>query len=294
MKNNTLLEVHIDVTEEAKDALIDFLLALSPEGIVEGWEWEGEKGGILAYFEKSELKKKLPLIERYLDSLKEIWGEAYLSKFEIRDSEPGWEVRYQEYFRTKKVTDHIVVTPPWENYRKKPDEIVINILPGVAFGTGTHETTRLCLMLMEEIFSRHNILKALDIGTGSGILAIAAALLGANEVVGIEIDPDAAEAARENVSRNSYDKAVTILTGEFNEPVGLFDLVLSNLTARDIFTLAENIARSVATDGFLVISGLLVKEGVKTSGIFIERGFSMIETRTMGEWSACSLIKIKP
>ena len=123
-----------------------------------------------------------------------------------------WKDKWKEFFKPTKVTDRIVVKPTWEEYTPKEDELVIEIDPGMAFGTGTHETTSLCMKLMEKYLGEHPEEKRiLDVGCGSGILSICGALLGSREILGIEIDEDAVRVAHENVEENHVEDAVKVI-----------------------------------------------------------------------------------
>ena len=129
-----------------------------------------------------------------------------------------WKDKWKEFFKPTKVTDRIVVKPTWEEYTPKEDELVIEIDPGMAFGTGTHETTSLCMKLMEKYLGEHpEEKKILDVGCGSGILSICGALLGSREILGIEIDEDAVRVAHENVEENHVEDAVKVMQGDLTK-----------------------------------------------------------------------------
>lgn len=296
MKDGGLIEIVVEVIEEASLALLDFLTALSPQGIVEGWRWEDdgviESGPASVYFERMDAQKKISVIEEYLASLVDIWGEGAVLRFEVREVEDGWIDKYQKYFRAKKVTDKIVVSPPWEKYRRRDGEILIRILPGCAFGTGTHETTRLCLSAMEEIFSNGRIESFLDVGTGSGILAVAGALLGAERVTGIENDPDSVSSAIDNVKKNGLSQRIEIRSEAFGESEGeieKFDLVAANLTRDDIRRLSVPLSLSLTHGGHLIISGFLSEEEDLLEGAFYNLGVTTISKRRLGQWSSIVL-----
>ncbi len=288
MDGAALIEITIDVIEEAKGALVDFLADISPAGVVEGWEWEGEKGPVVVYLPYGGADAKLHAIQRYLKSLVELWGEGAVLRYEVHDLVGAqWRTEYQRFFRAQRITDRITVAPPWEEYGGSEDEIVIRILPGPAFGTGSHETTRLCLTAIEETCATGRVTSLLDVGCGSGILAIAGALLGIAYVVGVESDVDAVKSARENVARNHLEDRVTVREGLFDCPVGTFDLVVANLTTTEIEGVIVPLLGSRSAGGSLVLSGILDTEEDRMREIIHEHvpiGPHEISVRRRGEW----------
>jgi ribosomal protein L11 methyltransferase len=303
MKEKVLITVSVKVIGVAMYALNDFLLSLSPEGVVEESEgktkeWQGECASLI-YLEMDGAKNKLKQLDEYLLALTDIWGKGTVLSYEVSEIGDEWKEKYQHYFKTKKVTDKVVVSPPWEDYQKREGEIAIRILPGVAFGTGTHETTVLSLAAIEEIFLTGNksVSSILDVGCGSGILSIAGALLGANRVLGVESDRDAVDSAMDNVIRNDVRDIVEIRhenfggDGEMN-PIALnerFDIVVANLSGQEIKRVATSLLAFTAHQGHLILSGFLVGEKDEVLSAFgdIHR-FSVIE-RTLGEWGLVHL-----
>lgn len=297
MKERALIAVTVKVVEDAADALYDFLHTLSPGGVVE--ESRGEGGDWLkdcasVYLETEEAEGKLKMLEGYLTALKDIWGKGAVLLYDVREAEDDWRDKYQRYFSTKRVTDRIVVSPPWEDYRGGEGDIVIEILPGAAFGTGTHETTRLSLIDMERVSSETRVGSILDVGTGSGILAVAGALLGARRVLGIESDGEAVRSAVENVMRNGVRDAVEIVHGSFGdegeiEPEGLherFDLVVANITGEVIRRVAPQLSAFAKRNGHLVLSGFLRGEEDEIVKAFGGRERLSVSKEDMGEWGS--------
>lgn len=300
MKDSTLIAVSVKVVENAREALNDFLLTLSPGGIVEeskgkGEEWLGESASI--YLEKGEAEEKLKRLEEYLSELTSIWGEKAVLRYEVEEIGDGWKYEYQRFFETRRVTDRIVVSPPWEDYLAREGEIVIKILPGAAFGTGTHETTRLSLIAMERVFSTAKIDSVLDVGTGSGILAVAGALLGAGRVLAVDSDEEAVNSAVDNVIRNGVQDIVQIRHETFGDKAGIetdvlgerFDLVVANITGETIRRLAAFLLALTNPGGYLVLSGFLKGEADEILNIFRdEKRFSTTKD-SLKEWSAVTV-----
>jgi len=289
MEHVRCIQALIDVDDEARPALVDFLLGISPAGVVEGTEWEGGSRPVTVYFTPDEAPPALEAIRAYLASLKNLWGDGVVRDLSVTEIGDGWKTEYQRYFAAKKVTDRLVVAPPWERYDPGTDEIVIEIVPGQAFGTGTHETTILCLRAMESVFRNRAVESFLDVGSGSGILAIAAALLGAVRVVGVESDPEATQSAWENLIANKVSDRVRMVHAAYPEGVApgeTFDVVTANLTGTDVRTHAGELSGNIADGGFLIVSGFLTEEADSITDALLAAGRGQVEHVTLGEWGA--------
>ncbi len=288
MKEAVFVRVTVEVIDEARLALLDFLTELSPSGIIEESEWEGIHGPACIYLPRDGSAGKLRLLQRYLDSLRELWGNGAVISCEAAEiADPGWATEYQRFFTAQRVTSRIIVAPPWEECPGQGEDIVITILPGSAFGTGTHETTRLCLSAMEEICTEQRIESMLDVGCGSAILSIAGALLGTPRVTGVESDPQAVESARENVARNDLSDRVTIREETFMRPSATFDLVVANLTTGEIEPVIGALFESVAGGGHLILSGILDIEEQRMRRIIAAHcppNYPECSVRRRGEW----------
>ena len=203
-----------------------------------------------------------------------------------------WKDKWKEFFKPTKVTDRIVVKPTWEEYTPKEDELVIEIDPGMAFGTGTHETTSLCMKLMEKYLGEHpEEKKILDVGCGSGILSICGALLGSREILGIEIDEDAVRVARENVEENHVEDAVKVMQGDLTKGVDFkADVIVANLMADLVMLLSEDARKHLTEDGIFISSGILVEKEEMVSAAIREAGFRIVEIAEDGEWCAIAAV----
>ena len=185
-----------------------------------------------------------------------------------------------------------MVKPTWEEYTPKEDELVIEIDPGMAFGTGTHETTSLCMKLMEKYLGEHpEEKKILDVGCGSGILSICGALLGSREILGIEIDEDAVRVARENVEENHVEDAVKVMQGDLTKGVDFkADVIVANLMADLVMLLSEDARKHLTEDGIFISSGILVEKEEMVSAAIREAGFRIVEIAEDGEWCAIAAV----
>lgn len=198
-----------------------------------------------------------------------------------------WMQKWKEGFEAVNVGGRFIVSPSWKLPGDSNDRIVIQIDPGMAFGTGTHETTRLCLEAIERFWKGGSLL---DVGTGTGILAIAAAKLEPDSrVFAIDVDPQAIEVARENVAINGVSDSIELSEAQPRELAGRsFDVVVANLTAEVIVELAEDLVDCLAGNGLLILSGILTEFEVDVERALSTFGFSVIDRREAGEW--CALV----
>ena len=211
-----------------------------------------------------------------------------------RRREEDWANVWREHYKPVKVGARTVVRPPWFEYEPVAGEIVVMLDPGMAFGNGTHHSTRLCLLGLEEEIAPG--MTVYDAGTGSGILAIAAAKLGASKVDGVDIDAVSVRTARENVERNGVESTVDLRVGSVgeNEPFwgATYDLVLANIIARILVELNDGIVVFVRPGGILVLSGIIADRESQTRDVFEEHGLSLVRRRQEEDW--VSLIYEKP
>ena len=205
------------------------------------------------------------------------------------DSE--WLYKWQEFFKPSRVGERIVVKPSWEDYQAEPGDLVIEMDPGMAFGSGLHGTTSMCIKGLERILggtsdaAGSGPCKVLDVGCGTGILAIAAALLGAEECLGIDIDPDAVRVAQENIEKNHLADKITAQYGDLTEGVDYkADIVVANLMADLVIRLSPAAYRHVNDEGWYITSGILdIKEEIVSRAIE-DAGFVIKDVLSDGEW----------
>lgn len=203
------------------------------------------------------------------------------------DSE--WKDRWKEFFKPKKVGSQIVVKPTWYDYERQPEDLVIEIDPGMAFGTGTHETTSLCIKLMEDYMKKGD--KVLDVGCGSGILTIAGALLGGSEILGVEIDPVAVEISKENILLNRVEGVAKAQYGDLTKGIDFkADVIVANLMADLVMVLSKSVADHLLPGGKYISSGILVEKKDMVANAIRECGFDIVEIREDGMWCAIAAI----
>lgn len=204
--------------------------------------------------------------------------------------EPDWSQAWKSSFHPICISEGLWVRPSWETLPAEASGIEIEIDPGKAFGVGSHETTRLCLRALQRLSETRPLESILDVGTGSGILAIAAARLGATAVTAIDTDPLAAEAAAENILRNRVVDVVSLSPVLLQDIDECYDVVIANLTAADLNALASSLCARAARHGVLVLSGILAGEqadGVRDQ--FARLGFAEVSTEVEGEWAVVVL-----
>ena len=201
-----------------------------------------------------------------------------------------WNENWKKYFKAFEIGEKLAVCPSWEEYNNKDNRIVISLDPGAAFGTGTHATTSLCLEILEnKICEEHSVL---DVGTGSGILAIASMLLGAKSAIGVDIDALSVETANENARRNNVEQGTEFIVGNLADKIsGKYDVVCANIVADVIIRLFDNIGNFMKDDGVLIISGIIDIRAEEVERSAIEHGFKIIENHTREEWHAYVLTK---
>lgn len=207
-------------------------------------------------------------------------------ELEMKDvDEEDWSNAWKKYYHPVQVGEHLVVCPSWEAYDRQPDDVVLTLNPGMAFGTGTHDTTRLCMELLEKYITPQDTV--LDVGCGSGILAITAALLGANKIIGCDIDEVAVKVAGENAALNGVQDRIAFHQGDLTSQVeGSFQIICANIVADVIIRLSEDAGRYLAKDGIFITSGIIDTREQDVLDALEHNGFQVIERRTSGGWVA--------
>ncbi len=218
------------------------------------------------------------LRERY--SAEGIDSEIILNQCRNED----WENNWKQYFHPIPVGEKLLIRPTWEDEYEAGDRKVLNIEPGLAFGTGSHETTRLCLETLEKHI--HEGTTVLDIGCGSGILSIAALLLGAEKAVGVDIDALAVKTAIENGEVNNFkEPEYTILQGNLTDKVsGKFDVVVANIVADVIIMFCKDVASFMKDDALFITSGIIDTREQDVIDAFNKYGFEIKARHTKGGW----------
>lgn len=196
-----------------------------------------------------------------------------------------WAEGWKQHFPVTRIGRRLVIRPSWEAFTPGPDDVVIELDPGMAFGTGTHGTTRLCLEALAALCETGVPQRVLDVGTGSGILAIAAAAFGADRVVACDIDAEACAIALENAECNGVDAAINFTIAPLEELEDGFDLVLANILAEENIRLAPELVKRLAPGGSLVLSGILIEKETLVTTAFSRFPLSAPQISHNEDWS---------
>ena len=211
------------------------------------------------------------------------FGTLQLETRSVNDQ--AWTDVWKKYFKPFHAGTHLVVKPTWEPFEPGPEDLVIEIDPGMAFGSGTHETTGMCLSLLEETISGGE--EIIDVGTGSGILAIGAALLGAGHVLAIDIDPDAVRVACENVNNNHVQDTVSVRQGNLLEHVSaVCDICVANIISDVIISFAAPLMDHIRPGGLFICSGIVSSRGDEVAQALEAAGYEILRREARGEWVA--------
>jgi len=246
-----------------------------------------EHWAVIGYFPDDEQsKKQLETIEKNLETLETLNGIKSRTVYAGID-EADWSETWKDFFKPEKITQNIVVKPTWKDYSRNRDDIVLEIDPGMAFGTGTHPTTTLCIAMIEKYLKKGG--SFLDVGTGSGILMVAAAKLGARSVWGTDNDAVAVDIAHKNliqnrISESTFNLRITHLVDTVTER---FDLVAANLTTTAVLTLLDDIKRVLTPNGRLICSGIIEADRKKVLEKMANLGFEALEVLIKEGWVAC-------
>lgn len=274
--------VHVDVPPEDVDEVSGLLFELGAQGV------EERDATTLA---KSAAANRTTLVASFVtreaaeEAIAEIPAEL-LPRYEevVGDA---WRDAWKEHYKPYAIAEGIVVRPPWEPYDANPGEVVLELEPGRAFGTGLHETTRLVARALKAHAAEMAGQPILDVGCGSGILALIALLLGASRAVATDIDPEAIDVTRENATRNGLASRVEAITRELSEVDLVAPVVLANIEARVLVPMAPELSRHVAPGGLLLLSGILVPQKDEVRAAY--PSMALLDAPDLGEWTLLAL-----
>jgi ribosomal protein L11 methyltransferase len=279
------LVVELSIPKEFAEAVSSFLIEQGATGIEE-LEGNLKCERLRTYFPQNGKETKiLYALRHYLKSLEKIAPDIPRAQIKTASlPEQDWSENWKRFFKPVQVTPRFVVKPPWARVRLKRGQVSIDITPGMAFGTGTHATTILSIQALEENLKKKG-LSVLDVGTGSGILSIVAAKLGAKEVWGIDIDGVAVENARENVEKNRVSDIVKTRKGSMGDLHKKFDVVVANIDLKGLRRIRKPLLNHLKKRGLLILSGILEREKERIRLHYLEtRLLRWIKTTQEGEW----------
>jgi ribosomal protein L11 methyltransferase len=230
-----------------------------------------------------QAREKIEALERALWHLGQM---RYVGPLTIgQREEEDWANAWKEHFYVHRVGERTVIRPPWRDYARQEGDIVIDLDPGMAFGTGLHPSTQLCLIALEERMRPG--MRVLDVGVGSGVLTIAAARHGASAIDAVDVEPVAVRATRDNIARNELAVPIRVAVGtveETEEFAGRYDLVVANIIARIIIDLASPLIAACAPGGRLIASGVIIDRADEVRAALEAAGLTAIEQHNMGDW----------
>lgn len=294
------LEILLSVPVAAADLLCNELYQVGSVGVVveeraldtfvppDPDETDGDLFAVKAYFEDSKSPETiLADVRQCLVNLIPIFPELAATSIETSElGQQDWAEGWKQHFSATHIGKRLVIKPSWEDYQADANEVIVTLDPGMAFGTGTHGTTRLCLETLAALYDGEAIpRRVLDVGTGSGILAIAAAALGADHVLACDIDPVACDTARENIAANDQVEAIEVTGALLEDLDGQFDVVLANILAEENIRLAQPLLDRLSPGGTLILSGILEEKVAMVTDAFAALGLPEPSLFFEQEWA---------
>jgi ribosomal protein L11 methyltransferase len=297
--DNKWLKITIKTNPLLVEPISDFLEGVIDAGVETGARDELLYGTVNGYLQKAnptqnEIDRILSQVSSHLAELAIIFdvSEPILSSTMIEEED--WGKNWKEHFKPFAIVPGLVIAPTWEEYQPSAGETVITMDPGMAFGTGHHATTSLSLHFIRETLAvSDGRLRVLDVGTGTGILGMAAVLFGATKVLGIDNDPEAVSAADENVHRNSLQDRMQISLAPLASLEEPYEIVVANIVHDVLIGMADDLNRLTADSGTLILSGILAGEQVENIiNVFTAKEFQLSGQENREEWSALCFGKV--
>ncbi len=284
-------EISVDLSEKLSLLVDDYLKGLGSVGNAMQTLVRDEEQRLIipclkGYLRGSitENKNNIDAFKAFIASLQDIFPVEQIGKVKVKEtSQEDWE-GWKKFFKPTAVSKRVVIKPSWEHYSPKSGEVIIEIDPGMAFGTGTHETTRLCIRLLDKIIKGSEEL--LDIGTGSGILAIVAARLGVVKVKAIDNDESVIKIARENIINNGVENNIEVSATPLENLSSKFDIIVANILAETLIDMTKEIICHINRGGSIILSGILNSQIRKVADAYVKNGVQLEEVLGDGEWSA--------
>lgn len=289
------LEISLRIDPETAEAVADVLGRYAPGGVAwqqnaleadpSHWQPDGPLEPLVTLCAYLPVEPEVEVKRRQIEEA--LWHLGQITPlpsptFRII-AEEQWANAWKEHWHVTRIGRRIVIKPSWRNYNPQPADVVIELDPGQAFGTGLHPTTQMCLLAIEEHLRPGDTV--LDVGTGSGILAIAAAKLGASHVLATDIDPVAVQAAQANVDANGVNQIVTVERSTFHLPLATFNLILVNILAKVIVELCDQgLGQVVAPGGKAVFAGLIETQEEDVRAALTRSGLQVIQRAHEKDW----------
>jgi ribosomal protein L11 methyltransferase len=297
MTDNNWLKITIETDPLLVEPISDFLMGVIEAGVETGAPDEPNYGTVNGYVQKpnlspGEVDDILAQVSGHLEELAQIFKVETPELVATVTGDEDWGKNWKVHFKPFAIIPGLVIAPTWEEYQPEPGESVITMDPGMAFGTGHHATTSLCLAFVKKSLENTSGLRLLDVGTGTGILGMAGLLFGAAEVVGIDNDPEAVAAATRNIAGNGMEDRMMVSSRDLSSLDDSFELVVANIVHDVLVALSGDLAQVTAAGGTLILSGLLSGSQVESIiSVFGAEGFRLIDQADKLEWSALRLKK---
>ena len=298
-------ELTVEVLREAEEAASNILIELGSQGVAidDSADYLGRVGKygevfpevkqvdtvkITAYYpEHVDIDAVEKEVAQRLSALSDFGVNAGDIHYDTQElAEQDWAENWKKYYESTRISHDLTIVPSWTDYEAKTGEKIIRLDPGMAFGTGTHPTTKMSLFALEQVLRGGETV--LDVGTGSGVLSIASSLLGAKSIYAYDLDEVAVRVAQENIDLNAGTENIHVATGNLLQGVDIqADVIVANILADILINMTEDAYRLVKDEGYLIMSGIIsekwemVRESAEKAGFFLET--HMIQ----GEWNAC-------
>ncbi|KXT83356.1 Ribosomal protein L11 methyltransferase [Streptococcus sp. DD11] len=302
---NTWQELTIEVHREAEEAASNILIESGSQGVAidDSADYLGPVGQYGEVFPEVEQAETVKITGYYPETadMAAVTAEVHARLEELADfgletgpvgltqqvlAEEDWADNWKKYYEPARITHDLTIVPSWTDYEAAPGEKIIRLDPGMAFGTGTHPTTKMSLFALEQVLRGGETV--LDVGTGSGVLSIASSLLGAKAIYAYDLDDVAVRVARDNIVLNSGMDNIQVAAGDLLRGVEIeVDVIVANILADILLLLTEDAYRLLKDEGYLIMSGIisdkwdLVRESAERAGFFLETHL------IQGEWNAC-------
>lgn len=279
-----LSKISLQIPYEAKDLLSDFLIGQNATAVSEDLDDNGPLTLSALFPIDDDLEPIMENLFSFIDFIKE----------NIVDFEPGeikvehidrssWEI-WKSLLKTVRAGQNVVISPPWEKPERSENDVSIVINPSMAFGTGHHETTKVCISYIEQMTGNSKINSLLDVGCGSAILSIAAVKLGVREVIAFDTDPVAIKEANENKARNAITDQIKTYCGPIQCVNGTFDIVVANISVEAILLMKSELKSRLKEDGRMILSGIPVMRMEELERGIVNEGFELLDKKIDGEW----------
>jgi ribosomal protein L11 methyltransferase len=287
------LQVRVNVGSELAEAVAEVLARFAPRGVVIEAGPEGATATQVAVYAYLPADETLATTRRKVEE--SLWHLSQIAPIPDPEftniAEADWASEWKKQLRVLHIGQRTVIRPSWLPYTARKGEVVIELDPGMAFGTGMHPTTQMCLMSLE----RHSRpeMQILDLGTGSGILAIAGAKLGASSVLALDTDPQAVQVARQNARLNTVADQVKVSQGSIAQAKGPYDLVMVNILAKVIIQMAgQGLADLITPDSLVVIAGLILDQEEEVTAELARSGLVVSKRQQIEDWVSLEMSRV--